>query len=110
MYNYFKKLIIPYGQVKNRPYQFTVWLFVIIVFGLAGLWIPILYQNSVTNTVGDILHDFIKAGSMSSFCIAILADGLAAVLVIVGGGATFTTAGIRGIYIIVAISVILVTV
>ena len=35
-------LKLPLGAITTRRYQFVVWLFVTVLFGLAGFWLPLL--------------------------------------------------------------------
>lgn len=110
MRNHLKSLLIPYKHIQTQPYQFSVWLIVIIVFGLAGLWFPVMTEYFEKEKIFRPLHDFVRAGSMASFCIAILADGLAAALVAVGVGVSIPTAGIRGVYATIAIILVMLNV
>lgn len=71
MRKYLKNLLIPFKHIQMQPYQFSVWLFVIIIFGLAGLWFPLITECFENENFYNALHDFVKAGSMASFCIAI---------------------------------------
>lgn len=107
MRNYLKNLIVPYKHIKREPYQFSVWLIGIILFGLAGLWFQMISECFGNENFFLTFKNFLRVGSMSTFCIAILADGLATALVAVGAGVSVTSAGIRGVYTIIAIGLVM---
>lgn len=100
------KIREPLIIIKNEPYQFYVWLFVVMTFGLAGVWMPFVFEYFKNGTGGKILLNHIKSGSIASFGVVILADGIAATMIAVNAGLTKTTAGIRGL--IGAFSVLLI--
>jgi len=96
----------PLVAIKHEPYQFYTWLFVIIAFGLAGIWMPYIFQCFNKGDGESVLINHINAGSFASFGVVILADGLASTMIAVNAGLTKVTAGIRGF--VGAISILLI--
>lgn len=100
----------PLVTIKHEPYQFYTWLFVIFVFGLAGVWMPYIYQWLKDQNGNVILLNHIRNGSLASFGVVILADGLASTMIAVNAGLTKATAGIRGLIGAIAVLLIMINV
>ena len=92
------QVALPLKSITTKPYQFTVWLFVTVFFGLAGFWLPLLlvavHQDQ---SISPVLVRLIGSGALASFCVVILAEGIAGVLVTVGGGGNDAAAGLRAL-------------
>lgn len=97
MKTFFVKLWEPFATIKQEPYQFIVWLFVVLIFGLAGVWLPSFFDYINDKDGMSSLLNHIRVGSIATFGVVILADGLAAMLTTVNVGLTKITAGIRGL-------------
>lgn len=97
MRKFFSYLSEPLQLIREQPYQFTVWWIVAIFFGLAAFWLPLLLEVVKHGAPSQVFQNYIKSGNLASFCIVILADGLATTLVAVNAGRNVTAAGIRGL-------------
>jgi len=85
----------PFTSIKKRPRQFTAWFIIAIVLGSAGFWLPLFLVWYRGVPVDPIFVQLIEAGTLASFSIVILADGVATTMSVVGGS-NVTAAGIRG--------------
>jgi hypothetical protein len=92
-----KQLTEPLSSIREQPYHFTVWWLVANVFGLSGFWLPILLLSQRGGATDTAFQHLMNAGSLASFSVVLLADGVAATLVVVGGGSNLNAAGIRGL-------------
>lgn len=87
----------PLRLIRQQPLQFTVWWIVAIFLGLSGFWLPLLLHYVRDGTHVQFFDSYLRAGSLASFSIVILADGLATTLVAVNAGRNITAAGIRAL-------------
>jgi hypothetical protein len=89
----------PFSSVSDRPWHFFTWWFVANIFGLAGFWLPILlvWGGGGAAAASKTFRDLVYAGTLASFSVVLLADGIASVLIVVGGGSNITAAGMRGL-------------
>lgn len=102
---FLKYFFEPIKFIKDQPFQFIVWVIVAIILGLTGFWLPLISVTLVGQ--GSSFENQIKVGTLMSFNIVILADGLALFLTAVNAGRSTTTAGIRGLMGIFALILIL---
>ena len=58
----------------------------------------------------ETFHTLVHAGTLASFSVVLLADGIAAALIVVGGGSNITAAGMRALVGCVAFLLVLVQV
>jgi hypothetical protein len=70
---------------------------VVPCLGLTGFWLPVFLSWARSETAGALFRQLLYAGTLASFCIAVLAEGLAGLLLAEKSGSTTTAAGIRGI-------------
>ena len=96
MREFLKKLGEPFASIKANPLQFAVWWIVANVVGLAGFWLPLGVQWYRGGAASLTIVDLVASGSLATFSIVILADGIATSLATVGG-LNPTAAGIRGL-------------
>ncbi|MCK4860047.1 MAG: hypothetical protein KAS87_05770 [Candidatus Omnitrophica bacterium] len=105
-----KQLSEPLASIKQRPYHFAVWWLVANMLGLAGFWLPILLVYISGREISNVFINLMKAGSLASFSVIILADGIAALFATVGTGTNIKAAGIKGLFGIVALLLVLISV
>ncbi len=89
----FKK---PFATIKKQPLQFVVWCFIANVLGLSGFWLPVFLAWYRGADVNAVYTQVIQTGTLASFSMVILADGIATTLSVFGGS-NITAAGIRGL-------------
>jgi len=94
---FFKRFSEPLSSIRREPYHFAVWCLVTNVVGLAGFWLPLILVLAEGKSAYDSFQSLLNAGVLASFGVVILADGVAATLVVVKGGSNITAAGIRGL-------------
>lgn len=97
MSRFVEHLRLPLRSITTKPYQFTVWLFVTVFFGLAGFWLPLVLVAVNQESISPVLTSLVRSGALASFCVVILAEGIAGVLVTVGGGGNDAAAGLRAL-------------
>jgi hypothetical protein len=85
----------PFSSISDRPLHFLVWSFVSIIFGLAGFWLPVLLALTGGGAASQTFRSLVYAGTLSSFSIVLLADGIASALIVVNAGSNITAAGMR---------------
>jgi hypothetical protein len=90
-------LALPLELIQREPLQFTVWWIVAIILGLSGFWLPLLLHSVLDGSWYMYFEGYLKAGSLASFSIVVLADGIATTLVAVNAGRNLVAAGIRGL-------------
>jgi hypothetical protein len=98
MLNLFRQFTEPLSSVSKRPWQFIVWWFVAIVVGSAGFWLPIFlvwYDGGSANEKVTLL---IYTGTLASFSVVLLSEGLAATLIAVDAGTNDNAAGMRAFF------------
>jgi hypothetical protein len=95
----------PLNSIFEQPYQFVVWWIVANVFGMAGFLLPIFLSWTRNRNAHDAYLDSLKGGSLSSFCVVLLAEGIAAALVAQGAGTNLVAAGLRGLASVLALLV-----
>lgn len=88
----------PIRSIKEEPYQFAVWWLVAIVIGLAGVWLPLLILYFSQRPVYATFQNIVNAGSLASFCVVILSEGVASNLVARKTGSSITAIGIRALF------------
>jgi hypothetical protein len=93
-----QQLSQPLSSVSDRPWHFSVWCFVAVILGSAGFWLPILFVWLDGGAVKEKLAILVYAGTLASFSVVLLADGIAATLTAVGAGSNNTAAGMRGFF------------
>lgn len=71
------KLYEPLKAIKDQPWHFAVWWLVANVLGLAGIWLPLLILYFSKGPVCLTFQNIIRTGSLATFCVVILADGIA---------------------------------
>lgn len=100
----------PLKSIREQAGQFLIWWLVAIVVGLAGIWLPLLILHFSSGGVYITFQSILKAGSLASFCVVILAEGIASNLVARKTGSSETALGIRGVFSILAIILLLIVV
>lgn len=68
-----------------------------MVFGLSGFWLPLLLLGMRGEPIAPALDSLVQSGSLASFSVVLLAEGIAAVLITVGAGANPAAAGLRAL-------------
>lgn len=106
----FRHLSEPLNSIKDQPYQFAVWFIVANVFGLAGFLLPILFCWTRSKDTHAVFISSIKAGTLASFSVVLLAEGIASALVAIGAGKNVVAAGIRGLISVLALLVAMIQV
>jgi hypothetical protein len=104
------QLYAPLESIKEQPWQFAVWWLVANIIGLTGVWLPLLMLYWSDRPVQIAFQNIVYAGSLASFCIVILADGIASNLVARKTGSSQTAVGVRAFLSIIAIILVLITV
>jgi Na+/melibiose symporter-like transporter len=97
----------PLRSVTDRPWQFIVWWLVAIVVGSAGFWLPILLVWYDGGPTSDKFALLIYAGTLASFSVVLLSEGLAATLIVVDAGTNDTAAGMRAFFGSIAVLLVL---
>jgi len=97
-----RHLQVPLNVIKEQPYQFVVWWIVANIFGLAGLFLPLLFNLSRNKSSYEIWVSSLRNGTFYSFGIVILAEGIAAAAVAVKSGTNIVAAGLRGLVSVLA--------
>jgi hypothetical protein len=92
----FKKFAEPLASIRAQPLQFAVWWIVANVVGLSGIWLPLWLDWYRGSSQGPSFAVLVASGSLATFSIVLLADGIATSLA-TKGGLNFTAAGIRGV-------------
>lgn len=92
-----KPLNGPWGVVRRRPFHFLAWLLVVPGVGLAGFWLPLMLGWARGEEVMPFCARLLSAGTTASACVAILAEGLLAVLTAEKTGSNVPALGLRGI-------------
>jgi hypothetical protein len=110
MWKPMQQLTQPFSSVSKQPWPFCVWWLVAIVVGSAGFWLPILLVWQGGGAADETLRLLVYAGTLASFTIVLLADGVASLLGVVGAGSNIAAAGMRGLAGGVAILLVLVEV
>ena len=100
----------PIRSIKEQPYQFAVWWLVANVLGLAGIWLPLLILFYSKKPVFVTFQSMVNAGSLASFCVVVLAEGIASNLMARKKGSSKTAIGIRGLFSIIALIFVLIPV
>ena len=100
----------PLNVIREQPYQFVVWWIVANIFGLAGFLLPLLLRASRGEKTHDVFIGLIKANSLASFSIVLLAEGIASALVAIGVGKNIIAAGLRGLISVLALGVVMIQV
>jgi len=104
------QLCDPFKSIKEQPYQFAVWWLVANVLGLAGIWLPLLILYFSKKPVYTTFQNIVNAGSLASFCVVVLAEGVASNLVARKKGSSITAIGIRALFSIIAFIFVLIPV
>lgn len=104
------QLYDPIRSIRNQPYQFVVWWLVANVVGLAGIWLPLVILYFSERPVYAAFQNIVNAGSLASFSVVILAEGVASNLVARKTGSSITAVGIRALFSIIAFTLALIPV
>ncbi len=110
MRRFWKQLCEPLNSIKEQPYQFAVWWVVANIFGLAGFLLPILLSWSRNKVTYEVYLASVRAGSLASFSVVLLAEGIAGALVARGAGTNLVAAGLRGLVSVLALLVAMIQV
>jgi hypothetical protein len=89
-------LFEPWRALKGRHFHFISWLLGVPVIGLAGFWLPLAIVWFRGSPVYTVFEQLLYAGTLASFCVAILAEGLLSLLTAEKTGSNFNALGIRG--------------
>jgi hypothetical protein len=95
----------PLNAIWEQPYQFAVWWVVANIFGVAGFLLPIFLTWARSKDAHEAYLASLKGGSLASFCVVLLAEGIAAALVAQGAGTNLVAAGLRGLASVLALLV-----
>lgn len=97
----FRPFFEPVWSVRGRHFQFMAWFAVVILLGLVATWLPfLLLWGRVQNPAGTLTTAFqlqLYTGTLGSFCVPVLAEGLVGLLLAEKAGSNRTAAGVRGI-------------
>jgi hypothetical protein len=92
-------LRLPWEAIILNPAKFISWFLAVPVIGLTGFWLPILliwgYGGDLKSSVALLLH----AGTTAVVCVAIIGEGVYAMVTADKSGSNKTALGIRGIVI-----------
>ncbi len=110
MRRFWKHLVGPLNSIAEQPYQFVVWWVVANVLGLAGFLLPIFLSWTRSGLTHDVYLALVRGGSLASFSVVLLAEGIASALVAQGAGSNPVAAGLRGLVSVVALMVVMVQV
>jgi hypothetical protein len=105
MEQFWKQVRGPLNSIREQPYQFAVWWIVANIFGLAGFLLPIFLGWVQDKDFGLVFLATVRSGSLASFSIVLLAEGIAAALVAQGAGSNVVAAGMRGVVSMLALLV-----
>jgi hypothetical protein len=97
-----RQLLEPIRSIKDQPFHFAAWWLVANVIGLAGFWLPLLLLHGSGKPTYLVFERLINAGTLASFSVVIIADGIAATLVTSGAGSNLTALGMRALITIIA--------
>lgn len=79
MNQYFLELKQPLYSISKKPHQFVTWLLVSTVLGLSSFWLPLIFLPLAKKmSFLDAVCALISTGTLASFGIVVLADGIAA--------------------------------
>jgi hypothetical protein len=92
-----KQFAGPLSSISDRPVHFCVWWSVVICLGLAGFWLPILLAKTGGGDARAVFQTLVYAGTLASFSVVLLADGIASILIVVGAGSNIKAAGMRAL-------------
>jgi len=102
-----KTLIVPLSEpwksIKCRPFHFFSWFFAVPLIGLAGFWLPLVLVWGFGGDVRTVCAQLLYAGTTASVCVAILGEGVHAMMTADEGGSNKTAMGIRSLVVIWAI-------
>lgn len=110
MKRFWKQLVGPLNSIWEQPYQFAVWWIVANVFGLAGFLLPIFLSWSRNKVTHEVFLASVRAGSLASFSVVLLAEGISGALVAQGAGTNLVAAGLRGLVSVLALLVAMIQV
>lgn len=102
-----QQLAEPISSIRNQLWSFRVWLIVVIGFGLAGLWVPTILALATGRSAVDMFTALVYGGTLASFSIVLLADGIASAMNVVGAGSNSVAAAMRALVVIAAIFLVL---
>jgi hypothetical protein len=105
MRRFWQQICGPLNSIWEQPYQFAVWWTVANVFGIAGFVLPIFLSWTRSKNAYDAYLASLKGGGLASFCVVLLAEGIAAALVAQGAGTNLVAAGLRGLASVLALVV-----
>lgn len=103
-----KQLGEPFNSISEQPYQFLAWWVVANFIGLAGFWVPILVSWARNMGASGAFFTSVRAGSLASFSVVLLAEGIAAALVALQSGSNKVAAGMRGLVSVLALVVVII--
>lgn len=105
MRRFWRQICGPLNSIWEQPYQFAVWWIVAVVFGLAGFLVPMFLGLILNRITSEVFLAAVRAGSLASFSVVVLAEGIAGALVAQGTGSNVVAAGIRGLVSVLALLV-----
>jgi len=108
MNTFFTQIKQPFKAISIRPYQFIVWFIVANIFGLIGLWLPLLVGYMKGMGAYMFFLASINAGVLASFSIVLLSNGVASALSEPNAGTNKTACGIRALSCIIALLFIII--
>jgi hypothetical protein len=100
-----KPFIFPLQTIKNEKWQFISWVILLLSFGLLGFWIPLLDNLFLDEKNAKSFLKIVSDGSLSTFSLVILVEGLANFFNLGYKGKTKLTIGVKSIVYVVTILV-----
>jgi len=98
----------PLNSITERPIQFAVWWLVAMGLGLAGFWLPLLLCWARSKQTHELFSALVGAGTLASFSVVILTDGLAGVYATRNAGTNPTAVDIRAFISVIALFLLVV--
>jgi|GEM_PF-4014343 hypothetical protein len=98
---------VPLEAIKSNPFHFITWFVAVPVIGLMGFWLPILLVWSYSGDVKTVFEHLLYAGTTASVCVAILGEGVYAMMIANATGLNKTTSGIRGLIVCWSIVIVI---
>lgn len=105
MRRFWTQICGPLSSIWEQPYQFAVWWIVAVVFGLAGFLVPMFLGWILDRCTLGVFFASLRAGSLASFSVVLLSEGIAGALVAQRAGSNLVAAGIRGLISVLALLV-----
>ncbi|WP_143185868.1 hypothetical protein [Algoriphagus halophilus] len=97
MKNIYNQFILPFVTISEDRWKFISWLILLVTFGLLGIWMPLI-DNLFVNECRKIpFNNIILSGSLSTFSIVILVEGLSNLFNVKPKGKSKLSKGLKSI-------------